>query len=125
MTIDLSGFAAFARRVGAVPLVPLASSVKGNGVTSEEPAETLRRTRSGPRVPLVPPSADRYVDGPAGVDTFDEHAAIAEHDGGLPRTHAEVLAALATVPFSSDRDVVLNAVARRLDELTARNCAGK
>lgn len=32
------------------------------------------------------------------LDAFEERAAIAEYDGGLPREHAEVLAALCSAP---------------------------
>jgi hypothetical protein len=52
--------------------------------------------------------------------TFEERAAICEHDGGLSRSEAEVLAALHAAPLpltiSEDaRSVVIDAAARFLD----------
>ena len=53
-------------------------------------------------------------------DAFEERAAISEHDGGLPRVHAEVLAAIsvasARVPVD-DRSVVIDAAARFLQQM--------
>jgi hypothetical protein len=59
---------------------------------------------------------------PAG---FEERAAICEHDGGLSRSEAEVLAALHTAPLpatiSEDvRSVVIDAAARFLDRRKRR-----
>lgn len=118
MAIDLSGFTAFARRVGAVPLVPRASTGAGNTSDDRRMAETLTSPEPVPLVPRVPrrnePEAGRERD-----DAFEERAAIAEYDGGLPRPHAEILAALRDLPLGPDGDALLDAVVHRLMELAA------
>ena len=55
----------------------------------------------------------------ADADRFEERAAIAEHDGGLSRPHAELLAALETAPFAPDYDrhAIIDTVAIHLDRL--------
>ncbi|OYX67944.1 MAG: hypothetical protein B7Y95_21715 [Rhizobiales bacterium 32-66-11] len=55
-------------------------------------------------------SADR-------LDAFEERAAIAEHDGGLPRAHAEVLSALETLDLGPNSVRIVATVARRLEFL--------
>lgn len=53
-------------------------------------------------------------------EEFEERAAICEHDGGLPRDHAEQLAAFHAMPIpvgitEDQRDVVIDAAARFLE----------
>lgn len=50
-------------------------------------------------------------------DAFRERASIAEFDGGLPRAHAEVLAALSTLDLGPEAAGILNIVAKRLEFL--------
>lgn len=123
MTINLSGFAAFARRVGAVPLVPRTSAGAGNASDDRRAAEALPPHGLVPLVPYVP-RRNELAAGRERDETFEERAAISEHDGGLPRPHAEVLAALHELPLGPDRDAVLDAVARRLTELAAAGRLG-
>jgi hypothetical protein len=56
----------------------------------------------------------------AALDAFEERAGIVEFDGGLPREHAEVLAALCTAPppagaTAEQVSSVIDAAARFLD----------
>ena len=82
----------------------------------------------GAIVPIGGRSEPQLAKEPAPLDTdaqvaFDERAGIAEHDGGLPRTHAEVLAAISTAPMDVDADVrsnVLEAAARFLERAPKR-----
>lgn len=53
----------------------------------------------------------------AQLDSFHERASIAEFDGGLPRAHAEVLAALSTLDLGPEAAGILNIVAKRLEFL--------
>lgn len=53
----------------------------------------------------------------AQLDAFREQAAIAEFDGGLPRAHAEVLAALSTLDLGPEATGILDIVATRLELL--------
>lgn len=50
-------------------------------------------------------------------DAFHERASIAEFDAGLPRAHAEVLAALNTLDLGPETIGILNIVAKRLEFL--------
>jgi hypothetical protein len=55
-------------------------------------------------------------------DAFEERAAIAEHDGELPRSHAELIALACTVPLAShetleSRDATIIHFAEHLDRL--------
>lgn len=56
---------------------------------------------------------------PAQIDDFHEKSAIAEYEGRLPRLHAEVLAALQCLDLGPDGAKILDAVAKRLEFLTA------
>lgn len=53
----------------------------------------------------------------AQLDAFHERASIAEFDGGLPRAHAEVLAALSTLDLGPEAAEIFNIVAKRLEIL--------
>lgn len=53
----------------------------------------------------------------AQLETFRERASIAEFDGGLPRAHAEVLAALSTLDLGTEAAGILDIVAKRLEIL--------
>jgi hypothetical protein len=53
---------------------------------------------------------------------FEERAAICEHDGALPRSHAELIAAACLVPLASDetperREATILHFAEHLDRL--------
>lgn len=55
-------------------------------------------------------------------DAYEERAALAEHDGGLSREHAETLAALCTMPTPDGisqelAGTVIDAAARFLDRM--------
>ena len=88
---DLSLFADFALRVGAVPPVP-PGPLHGNPAAG---TEKLRRNhRDKKPVPLVPPVPPHFN---VGNDdylycAFEERAAIMEYDGELPRHEAEARA---------------------------------
>jgi hypothetical protein len=67
------------------------------------------RAVSVPIVPIVPEQPTREAFGTIGTigtpaeDTmaaFEERAAVCEYDGGLPRSHAELLALACTVPLA-------------------------
>ncbi|QJP14621.1 hypothetical protein G3545_13785 [Starkeya sp. ORNL1] len=53
----------------------------------------------------------------AQIDVFCERSAVAEFEGGLPRAHAEVLAALATCNLGRDGPRIIDLVARNLEIL--------
>lgn len=89
---SLSGFAAFARKVGAVPLVPPFPSDWGTGrATTKAQSEQLLSVPVPP-VPHVPLENDKGWDEADWQAAFDERAGILEYDEGLPRAEAERLA---------------------------------
>jgi hypothetical protein len=51
------------------------------------------------------------------LDAFEERAAIAEHCGGLPKAHAEVLAALHLADLGPNAERIIDAAARVLDRM--------
>ena len=76
------------------------------------------RSDEPPSVATVASVAGPLVDPDVAI-AFEERAAIAEYDRGLPRSNAELLAALETAPLGPehDRAAIIEAVAVHLDRL--------
>ena len=91
----------------------------------EAPSKGSKAQNGGAVQPFEPFEGDRdrgfcRRETDADAAAFEERAAICEHEGGLSRSEAEVLAALHTAPLpvtiSEDvRSVVIDAAARFLD----------
>lgn len=71
-----------------------------------------------PRLPEFPRINQAGETAQSTDGTWEERAAIAEYDGGLPRPHAEVLAALSMVAVSVEERGVLDRAAMVLEEIT-------
>lgn len=91
---------------------PWSSRQRNAGFSSANGANDTIGTRT-PHAAMPgsqPPTVDQ-------IAHFHERAAIAEFDGGLPRAHAEVLAAFNTLDLRPEAGGILDIVARRLEFL--------
>ena len=87
---SLAGFAAFAKKVGGVPLVPLRSPAWGTSRGTGDCPQNQLLNEPVPHVPHVP--LENNDAGNELADWFEERAAILECDGGWPRAEAERIA---------------------------------
>ena len=88
---NLSGFAVFARKVGAVPPQSPRGGTEGEALNTSIDQYVAK---SVPPVPRVPPQDDEAENEDDLQVAFEERAAILEYDGGWPRAEAERLACI-------------------------------
>lgn len=89
---NLASFAAFARKVGAVPHVPQAASAWGTEKKAQKNVIEQSLREAVPHVPHVPRENDDAWTDEDWQAAYDERAGILEYDEGLPRAEAEKLA---------------------------------
>jgi hypothetical protein len=95
--------------------------------TERKPSEPVApQTSDVASVASVARSPNHSADDPGHAGAFEERAAIAEHDGGLPRQNAKLLALACTVPLAEhetaeSREATVLHFADYLDRCRARS----